>query len=100
MLPAVGTLPDGRKTFFNRVIAAGLGWTAVGQGKPPPVCFGDGTDPRRAPRDLGHAGGGLDRSLRWQDGDLALIDNRQVMHGRFPYAGARKREVLVALTKD
>jgi len=38
--------------------------------------------------------------LRWQDGDLALIDNRQVMHGRFPYAGGRKREVLVALTKD
>ena len=38
--------------------------------------------------------------LRWQDGDLALIDNRQVMHGRRPYAGARKREVLVALTKD
>ena len=37
---------------------------------------------------------------RWQDGDLALIDNRQVMHGRFPYAGARKREVLVVLTKD
>jgi len=38
--------------------------------------------------------------LRWQDGDLALIDNRRVMHGRFPYAGGRKREVLVALTKD
>ncbi len=101
VLPAVDRLPDGRKTFFNQVIAAGRGWKAVGPAHPPPVSFGDG---ERIPEAL------LERvvtlaeeltvPLRWQDGDLALIDNRQVMHGRFPYAGARKREVLVALTKD
>ena len=101
VLPAVDTLPDGRKTFFNQVIAAGRGWTAVGQGKPPPVCFGDGTViPDGLLETLVTLAEDLTVPLRWQDGDLALIDNRQVMHGRSPYAGARKREVLVALTKD
>ena len=47
--------------------------------------------------DVGTLAEDLTVPLRWQDGDLALIDNRRVMHGRFPYAGARRREVLVAL---
>jgi alpha-ketoglutarate-dependent taurine dioxygenase len=33
----------------------------------------------------------------WQDGDIALIDNKMTMHGRRPYGGERKRQVLVAL---
>jgi len=101
VLPAVDTLPDGRKTFFNQVIAAGRGWKAVGPGKPPPVSFGDGTlIPEALLETVVTLAEALTVPLRWQDGDLALIDNRQVMHGRFPYGGARKREVLVALTKD
>ena len=35
--------------------------------------------------------------LQWQDGDVALVDNKMTMHGRRPYSGERKREVLVAL---
>jgi alpha-ketoglutarate-dependent taurine dioxygenase len=35
--------------------------------------------------------------LQWQDGDVALIDNKITMHGRRPYSGERKRLVLVAL---
>ena len=35
--------------------------------------------------------------LMWQDGDVALVDNTLTMHGRRPYAGERKRRVLVAL---
>jgi len=35
--------------------------------------------------------------LDWQDGDVVLIDNYRVMHGRRPYKGDRKRQVLVAL---
>jgi hypothetical protein len=97
----VDTLPDGRKTFFNQVIAAGRGWKAVGPGKPPPVSFGDGTPiPEALLETVVTLAEALTVPLRWKDGDLALIDNRQVMHGRFPYAGARRREVLVALTKD
>ncbi|MEK9871903.1 MAG: TauD/TfdA family dioxygenase, partial [Gammaproteobacteria bacterium] len=38
--------------------------------------------------------------LNWQDGDIALIDNYRVMHGRYPYSGARKRQVLVCLATD
>ncbi|MEL0066468.1 MAG: SyrP protein, partial [Gammaproteobacteria bacterium] len=33
-------------------------------------------------------------------GDIALIDNYRVMHGRYPYSGTRKRQVLVCLAKD
>ena len=63
VLPAVDTLPDGRKTFFNQVIAAGLGLDGCGPGEASAgVLWGWHRDPRRAPRDLGHAGGGLDRS--------------------------------------
>ncbi len=38
--------------------------------------------------------------LAWQDGDVALVDNHRVMHGRHPYSGQRKREVVVCLARD
>ena len=38
--------------------------------------------------------------LPWQDGDVALVDNYMVMHGRRPFTGERKRQVLVVLAID
>lgn len=38
--------------------------------------------------------------LPWQDGDVALVDNYMAMHGRRPFSGDRKRQVLVALAAD
>ena len=38
--------------------------------------------------------------LEWQDGDVALVDNYMTMHGRKPFSGDRKRQVLVALAMD
>ena len=38
--------------------------------------------------------------LEWKKGDVALVDNRRVMHGRHPYSGVNKREVLVSLARD
>jgi hypothetical protein len=35
------------------------------------------------------------RSINWQDGDLAIIDNMRWMHGRSPFTGIRK--VLAAM---
>jgi len=37
----------------------------------------------------------LTRDIAWQAGDVALIDNYKVMHGRHPFAG--KRRVLASL---
>jgi alpha-ketoglutarate-dependent taurine dioxygenase len=35
--------------------------------------------------------------LRWVDGEIAIVDNRMIMHGRRPYSGNRKRQVLVSM---
>ena len=35
--------------------------------------------------------------LQWQDGDVALVDNHRVMHGRRAFSGDRPRQVLVAM---
>ena len=35
--------------------------------------------------------------LQWADGDIAMVNNRMIMHGRRPYSGNRKRQVLVSM---
>jgi alpha-ketoglutarate-dependent taurine dioxygenase len=37
--------------------------------------------------------------MEWQDGDVALVDNYRVMHGRYPFSGTRKRKVVVCLAR-
>jgi alpha-ketoglutarate-dependent taurine dioxygenase len=37
------------------------------------------------------------RSFPWQTGDILLVDNMAVAHGRAPYEGERR--VLVAMTE-
>ena len=39
----------------------------------------------------------LSYDLEWQAGDVALVDNFRVMHGRRPFVG--KRRVLASLIK-
>ena len=39
-------------------------------------------------------------ALEWEPGDVALVDNKRVMHGRNPYSGNKKREVVVCLARD
>jgi len=39
----------------------------------------------------------LSFDLVWRDGDVVIVDNHLVMHGRQPYSGERKRKVLVVL---
>ncbi len=98
VLSAVRTLPDGRRVFFNQLIAAYRGW-ADGRNDPSKaITFGDGT-PLQA-EDMATAIDLSDRlswDLEWQTGDVALIDNFLVMHGRRPFEG--KRRVLASLIK-
>ena len=36
----------------------------------------------------------------WQDGDVAMVNNYMAMHGRRPFSGDRKRQVLAAFAMD
>lgn len=100
-LAAVRELPDGRHSFFNQVIAAYRGWKRRDEAGKPVLTFGNG---ETIPDELLEALVDLSRDfivpIAWQDGDIALVDNYRVMHGRFPYAGNRRREVLVCLARE
>ncbi|MEL6877379.1 MAG: TauD/TfdA family dioxygenase [Pseudomonadota bacterium] len=95
-LPAVRELGDGRTSFFNQLIAAFRGWAdsrndpnrAITFGGGDPITLEDMDDAIRIADELTY-------DLAWQAGDVALLDNYQVMHGRRPFQG--KRRVLASL---
>ncbi len=96
VLPAIRDLTDGRRSFFNQLIAAFRGWSDVRNTASKSVSFGDGTP--ITPADMATAirlSDALSHDLEWQAGDVALVDNFRVMHGRRPFEG--KRRVLASL---
>lgn len=96
VLDAIRTLPDGRKTFFNQLIAAFRGWADSRNDPNRSITFGDGS-PITA-EDMAPAiaiADELTADCQWQPGDVALVDNFLVMHGRRPFEG--KRRVLASL---
>lgn len=90
-LPAVVEAPDGRKVFFNQLIAAFCGWKDERNDPSKAIRHGDGTaldaDAVRVAADLADE---LAFDLQWQVGDVALIDNTITMHARRPFEGTRK----------
>jgi len=105
-LPAVRMLADGRRTFFNQLIAAFRGWRDARNDPGKAITFGgsgadgggaNGGEPISA-EDMAPAiaiADALTVDCKWQAGDVALIDNFTVMHGRRPFEG--KRRVLASL---
>lgn len=95
-LPAVREVSEGRKTFFNQLIAAFRGWSDSRNSADKSITFGGG-EPITA-QDMApaiKAADELTADCAWQPGDVALIDNFTVMHGRRPFEG--KRRVLASL---
>lgn len=96
VLQAVYDLPDGRRSFFNQLIAAYCGWKDARNDPAKAITFGDGSP---LDRDAVTAAIGLSEELAfdvpWQRGDVALVDNFVTMHGRRPFRGVRK--VLAAM---
>ncbi|MCA9101948.1 MAG: TauD/TfdA family dioxygenase, partial [Planctomycetales bacterium] len=96
VLPAVMQLPSGRKTFFNQLIAATQGWKDSRNDPSKAIAHGDGS-----PLDLegvriaAEIADELTFDLPWQSGDVALVDNYLVMHGRRRFRGTRR--VLASL---
>jgi hypothetical protein len=98
----VKTLPSGRHTFFNQLIAAAGGWKDVRNDPSKAITFGDGT-----PLELDDVAVAVEIAneltfdLAWQRGDVALVDNLVAMHGRRPFTGTRKvLASLVAMDAD
>ena len=96
ILSAVRTLDDGRRVFFNQLIAAFQGWQDKRNVAQKSICFGDGSaiDPQ-AMATVIQLAEDLSFDLAWQNGDVALVDNALVMHGRRPFEGERR--VLASL---
>jgi alpha-ketoglutarate-dependent taurine dioxygenase len=95
-LPAVRELADARKVFFNQLIAAFRGWKDARNEAGKSIQFGDGSS--IDPADMAVAielADELSFDTPWQAGDVALVDNFLVMHGRRPFSG--ERAVLASL---
>jgi alpha-ketoglutarate-dependent taurine dioxygenase len=99
VLPAVRPLPDGRRSFFNQLIAAFQGWKDDRNDPSKAITFGDGTPLDRDSVNVAtRLGEELSFNIPWERGDVALVDNYVTMHGRRPFTGTRK--VLASLIAD
>jgi hypothetical protein len=95
-LPAVRALGDGRKSFFNQLIAAYHGWRDTRNDPAKAITHGDGTPlDAAAVAKVAEIAESLIFDVPWQTGDVALVDNFVTMHGRRPFTGTRK--VLASL---
>ncbi len=96
VLPAIRTLPDGRRTFFNQLIAAAAGWKDSRNDPGKAITFGDDTPlDQSAVQTAVELADALSFDVPWQAGDVALVDNFAVMHARRPFEGTRR--VLASL---
>ena len=95
-LPLVRHTSAGQEVFFNQLIAAFCGWQDQRNEQSRSVTYGDGStideEDLKAATDIAYE---LSFDLNWQTGDVALIDNDRVMHGRRPFHGSRS--VLASL---
>lgn len=96
VLSAIRQVSEGRESFFNQLIAAFRGWADSRNDPNRSITLGNG-EPITAEQMAGPIAiaDELTYDLAWQSGDVALIDNFTVMHGRRPFEG--KRRVLASL---
>ena len=97
VLTATRLLADGRKVFFNQLIAAYRGWKDSRNKDSKKIQFGDGSDISEESMEVVcEIAENITYDHFWQKGDLLLVDNFLVMHGRRPFVGTRK--VLASLS--
>ncbi len=90
-LDAIRDIGNGEESFFNQLIAAFRGWKDARNDPSKSIRHGDGSaiDVEGLNRAIEIADE-LTYDLQWQAGDVVLIDNFRVMHGRRPYKGQRR----------
>lgn len=97
-LPGVVDLSNGGQSFYHQLIAAYRGWPGVRENPTSGVMFGDRTEiPVRLLESLSAMAEDYTTDLQWVDGEIAIVNNKMIMHGRRPYSGARKRQLLVSM---
>lgn len=97
-LPAIRELKDGRRSFFNQLIAAYCGWSDRRNDPSAAIRHGDGSPlDRDAVMRAVEIAEELCFDVPWQAGDFTLLDNTVVMHGRRTFGGTRK--VLASLAE-
>ena len=108
--PAVFAVDSGREAFINssillwhfeQAVVSGAAAAALGNTAPerPPlvVRFEDGSEiPESVIREIDEAADPLTFKVKWQVGDVVLVDNRKIMHGRRKTVGS-DRKILVRL---
>lgn len=96
VLPGVREIAPGRKTLFNQLIAAYAGWKDERNDPSNAIRHGDESRlDAQAVSQLIELADELSYDVRWQAGDVALVDNTVAMHGRRVFSGRRK--VLASL---
>lgn len=99
VLPAVRETDNGRQVFFNQLIAAFRGWKDTRNATEKSIRFGDDSAiSEEAMAKAIQIGDELSFDMPWQSGDVVLVDNFLVMHGRRPFEGQRR--VLASLIAD
>ena len=99
VLPAVRETDNGRQVFFNQLIAAFCGWKDTRNAAEKSIRFGDDSEiSEEAMAKAIQIGDELSFDMPWQSGDVVLVDNFLVMHGRRPFEGQRR--VLASLIAD
>ena len=97
-LPGVVDLSNGGQSFYHQLIAAYRGWPGVRENPTSGVMFGDRTEiPVKLLESLSAMAEDYTTDLQWVDGEIAIVNNKMIMHGRRPYSGDRKRQVLVSM---
>jgi hypothetical protein len=98
LLPGVVELTNGGQSFYHQLIAAYRGWPGVRENPASGVMFGDKTEiPVGLLESLSSMAEDYTTDLHWADGEIAMLNNRMIMHGRRPYSGNRRRQVLVSM---
>lgn len=90
VLAAVRELASGSQVFFNQLIAAYQGWNDNRNTGEKSVSFGSGAE--IAARDLAltyQLAQEITENVAWHRGDVVLLDNFMMMHGRRPFRGSR-----------
>ena len=98
-LPAVRIDPrTGKKVWFNHIITHYRGWVDSRNKPEESVVFADGSPmPPKTMDILENVLNDLASDFIWQKGDVVMIDNRQVLHGRRSFTPPRR--VLASLFK-
>jgi len=99
LLPAIREdSRTGKKMWFNSIIAAYKGWRDCRNSPEKSITFGDGSPmPSDVMDALEQILNDLAADVTWQQGDVFMVDNRQVLHARRPFTPPRR--ILAALMK-